>query len=153
MVFLFLVLLFSSILTLLTLQVQVSVSRAECSPTAKYISLELDQSKRKELITQAMLTTCETIRSLALQNSCTSVKGWEFAGCSAGTTSCSGNVSSLVAGATSSSFTCSTAGSYGRYLLANALRGIDLRGVRYNISYPSTAVDACAIGDFVFVSH
>ena len=123
------------------------------TPDSSYRTVELYGSQLKELVEQAMVTTCEVIRDLSRRNACgTSVMGWEFAGCSGNAlTSCSGSVSSLLT-STNTVFSCSGASAYGRYLLSQALQGIDLSKVSYHISYPASTTDACGIGDFVQVS-
>lgn len=121
------------------------------------INIIKDKEFLRDSIEQSMITVCEVIREQAIKNGCygNQILGWEFIGCNGvSQTTCNGTLQNVLAGSVSSTFSCSNAAAYGRYLLQQALSSFNFGNYStgnfsYYVSYPVDTTDACGMTDFV----
>ena len=104
---------------------------------------------RRERIEQALIVVCRTLLYEGIRNGCPVNTSFVWSFLLDGGTS--GSLEDIYSLPRSSSFSCSSAGRYGRYVLARSLPRIDVAGFTYDLSglnYTSV-VDPCGHAEIV----
>ena len=106
--------------------------------------------RAKENIEQAVVTTCETLKALRSVSGCYSGTVEELLGFLRQGINYSGSLQTLSLLPQSSTFSCSNANAYGRYLLFKALTSYEIQNFGYEIDTSVIGADPCGIADFVY---